>query len=179
MGVQHLLELGHHRIAIVTGPLGLKNEKERLEGYRRALARAGIEIDVRLIWEGNLRPENVAAICRQRLRNPDTNPSAIFCTNGPTGLGVLQGLRELRLKTPDHVAFVCFDELTVADLFSPSITTVVQPSFEIGARAAEILLLRINGAVDSPDPISIRLPATLKIGESSQLVTRAQAAARA
>jgi DNA-binding LacI/PurR family transcriptional regulator len=175
MGVAHLTEMGHRRIAIMTGPLTLKNEIERLQGYRNALMRAGIAIEESLIWEGNLRPEDVAAVCRNRLKEPW--PSAIFSTNGPTGLGVLRGFRDHGLKTPDDIALVCFDELTIEDLFTPSITTVVQPAFEIGARAAEILLMRLKGSLAAREPISMRLPAALKIGDSSRLVNKAQSVA--
>ena len=80
-------------------------------------------------------------------RGIGTRPDAIFCTNGPTGLGVLRAFRDCGLRTPDDIAFVTFDELTVDDLFYPSITTVVQPAFDIGYRAAEILLDRIEDPV--------------------------------
>src|SRR6185503_6490846 len=91
---------------------------------------------------------------------------AIFCTNGPTGLGALRALRECGLRTPDDIAFATVDELTVHDLFYPSITTVVQPAFDIGARAAEILLDRIDAAGDGVS-VNLRLHAILKVGESS------------
>ena len=73
-------------------------------------------------------------------RQNATRPDALFCTNGPTGLGALRAMRDCGLRTPDDIAFVTVDELTVDDLFYPSITTVVQPAFDIGHRAAEILL---------------------------------------
>ena len=98
-----------------------------------------------LIWHGNFRPEDVNAICRARLRDPATRPDAVFCTNGPTALGVLRAFRDCGLQTPRDIAFATFDELTVDDLFSPSITTVVQPAYDIGSRAAQILLDRIEG----------------------------------
>ena len=105
-------------------------------------------MDEDLIWQGNFRPEDVNAICRARLCNPATRPDAVFCTNGPTALGVLRAFRDCGLKTPRDIAFATFDELTVDDLFSPSITTVVQPAYDIGYRAAQILLDRIEGAGD-------------------------------
>jgi DNA-binding LacI/PurR family transcriptional regulator len=69
------------------------------------------------------------------------------------------------LRTPEDIAFVTFDELTVDELFRPSITAVVQPSFEIGFQGTEILLQRVEEGLG--DPKTIRLPATLKIRESS------------
>ena len=167
MAVDHLLEMGSRRIAIVTGPLSLKNERRRLVGYRRALELAGIPREDSLVWQGNLRPEDVAAMCRGRLTNGTARPDAVFCTNGPTGLGVLRAFRDCGLKTPEDVAFVTFDELAVDDLFSPSITTVVQPACDIGRRAAEILLDRIEGRLTDEEKSTVRLPAMLKIRGSS------------
>ena len=99
---------------------------------------------------------------------PATRPDAVFCTNGPTALGVLRAFRDCGLKTPRDIAFATFDELTVDDIFSPSITTVVQPAYDIGHRAARILLDRIEGLATDAESITVRLPATLKIRDSSR-----------
>jgi DNA-binding LacI/PurR family transcriptional regulator len=169
MGVSHLVRMGARRIALVTGPLALKNERRRVQGYKQALQTAGIGIDDSLIWPGNLRPEDVAAACREKLATVKPRPDAIFCTNGPTALGVLRALRDSGLKTPRDIAFATFDELTVDDLFSPSITSVVQPAYDIGFKAAEMLLERIEGEATQPAPIALRLPAALKIRDSSKV----------
>jgi LacI family transcriptional regulator len=168
MGVAHLIAMGARRIAIATGAIGLKNERRRLQGYRQALLNAGIAVDEDLIWQGSFRPEDVNAICRARLSSPAIRPDAVFCTNGPTALGVLRAFRDCGLKTPRDIAFATFDELTVDDLFSPSITTVVQPAYEIGFRAARILLDRIEGLATQTESITVRLPAILKIRDSSR-----------
>jgi DNA-binding LacI/PurR family transcriptional regulator len=172
MGVDHLISVGHRRIATVTGPLSLKNERQRLLGYEQALRRAGLAVENELIWNGNLRSEDVEGICRERLADPRHRPDAIFATNGPTGLGVLRALRGCGLRTPDDIAFATFDELTVDDLFLPAITTVVQPAYDIGFRAAEILLQRIEEGSTDSEAITIRLPASLKIRDSSGLPAR-------
>jgi DNA-binding LacI/PurR family transcriptional regulator len=74
----------------------------------------------------------------------------------------------MRMKTPDDLAFVTFDELSVSDLFTPAITTIVQPAFQIGFRACEILLGRINGAITKDGVLNECLPATLNVRESSR-----------
>ncbi len=167
LGVAHLIATGNRRIAAVTGPLGLKNEQRRLQGYRQALRRAGIAIDNGLIWEGNLRLDDVAAMCRQRLANRASLPDAIFCTNGPTALGTLQALGESGLTTPGDIAFVTVDEISGNELFRPRITTVVQPAYDMGFRAAELLLERVKRASERTERIAVRLPAELMIRESS------------
>jgi DNA-binding LacI/PurR family transcriptional regulator len=175
MGVSHLIAMGHPSIAIITGPLALRNEGERLQGYKQALRRGGLPVREDLIWEGNFHPQEVAAICRDRLRSD--RPSALFATNAPAGLGALRAFRDCGLRTPEDIGFVTFDELTVDDLFTPAVTTVVQPAHEIGMRAAEILLNRIEeGWRASKQPIAVRLPARLQIRDSSRFVERAHSA---
>ena len=88
---------------------------------------------------------------------------------------MLRALRDSGLRTPEDMALVTFDELTVDDLFQPAVTTVVQPAYDIGYRAAEILLKRIIGVEDLADSVTIRLPATLKVRDSSRLAFRAVA----
>src|SRR5579864_8753694 len=175
MGVSHLISMGHRSIAIVTGPLTLRNEEERLQGYQQALRKGGLTCAKELIWEGNFQIEDLAAICRERLIGSSSQrPSALFATNGPAGLGALRALRDCGLKTPQDIGFVTFDELTVDELFTPALTTVVQPAHEIGVQAAEILLQRIDqGWSANKTPITVRLPASLQIRESSRFIERA------
>jgi LacI family transcriptional regulator len=167
MGVQHLIQMGHRRIMIVTGPLTLKNERRRLLGYRQALQAAGIPVEERLVWQGNLRSPDVSALCREWLSAASPLPDAVFCTNGPTALGVLRAFRERGLRTPEDIGFATFDELAVDDIFTPSITTIVQPAYDIGYRAAEILLNRISGITEA-ESVTLRLPAHLEIRASSR-----------
>ncbi len=167
LGVNHLIEMGYRRIAIVTGPVSLKNERHRLQGYRRSLERSGIGVDKELIWHGNLRTGDVADLCRERLRKVWPTPDALFCTNGPTALGALQALRDHGLVTPGDIGFVTFDELTSHDIFSPAITTIVQPAYEIGFQAAAILLRRIVQGNTDESIATVRLPASLKVQAST------------
>ena len=168
MGAAHLVERGFRRIAIVTGPMSLKNERRRLQGYRVALEDAGMKLDERLIWNGTLHLEEVAALCREHLCNRASRPDALFCTNGHNALGVLRAFRDCGLETPRDIGFLTFDELTVEDLFTPSITTIVQPAYDIGYRAGMILLDRIEGVASQESSIMVRLPATLKIRASTR-----------
>jgi DNA-binding LacI/PurR family transcriptional regulator len=168
IGTEHLLQMGYRKIAIVTGPLSLKNERRRLQGYKQSLERAGIAPNEDLVWQGNLKTEDLEAMCRERLSSPARRPEAIFCTNGLTGLGALRGMRDCGLTTPDDIGFVTFDDLTLDDLFRPAITTVVQPAYDIGHAAAEILLGRIAQGKERGEVRTVRLPATLKVRESSR-----------
>ncbi len=177
LGVDHLIAMGHRRIAIVTGPLSLKNERQRLLGYEQSLTRAGMPVEEALVWHGNLLPQDVAALCRERL-TAARRPDAIFSTNGPTGLGVLRALCDSGLRIPADIAVATFDELAVDDLFRPAITTVVQPAYDIGFEAAEILLKRIEHEIAADEPVTIRLPASLKVRESSGIPSASAALRR-
>jgi LacI family transcriptional regulator len=169
MGTDHLLAMGYRRIAIVTGPLTLQNERQRVLGYKQSLKAAGIQPGNSLVWQENLRIDDLAAMCLKRLNDAASRPDAILCTNGPTAIGVLRGIHRSGFEIPGDIGFVTFDELTVDDIFRPAITTILQPAYGIGWRAAEILLDRIaNGRADA-NVLNVRLPATLKIRESSRL----------
>jgi DNA-binding LacI/PurR family transcriptional regulator len=168
MGVEHLIAKGHLEIAVLTGPLVLRNERERLRGYRTALEKAGIPLSDSLIWEANLQGDDVIQECRNRLGTISSRPTALFCTNAVTGLGALRGMAACGLTTPRDMAFVTFDELTAHDIFRPSITSIVQPAEKIGSRAAEILIERLqSNALPGGTPIEARFEASLKVGESS------------
>ena len=172
MAVNHLISLGHRRIAIATGPLSLKNERQRLQGYHQAMQLAGLVAGDEMAWIGNLNTEDVTIMCRERLQDPARWPDAILATNGPTGLGVLRALHDCRIKTPRDIGFVTFDELTVDDLFEPAVTTVVQPAYGIGFRAAEVLLEKIEDRTGVKDTRTVKLAASLKVRDSSRLPDR-------
>ena len=172
MGVSHLLALGHKKIAVVTGPLSLKNERERLGGYRQALRKAKLAVQDSLIWIGGFNRKEVARVCQKGLFTPAGRPSALFATNGVTGLEAVRCIYESGLRIPRDIAFVGLDDFTVADFFQPSITCVVQPAFDIGYRAVNVLLDRIAKGNDQPQRQQIRLPASLVIRGSSGRVHR-------
>jgi LacI family transcriptional regulator len=167
MAVTHLLEMGHTRIGIITGPLDLQNEQDRLLGYRRALQSRCLPIVDSLIWQGSFDPSDVDRICRQQLADPIARPTALFATNGVTGLAAMKAMYAMGLATPRDMACVTFDELSSEEFFRPGITSVVQPAFEIGSRAVEVLLKRITEPRSFADIEKVRLPASLVIRESS------------
>lgn len=173
MAIAHLLDKGHTRIAIITGPLILKNEQERLRGYRRALEKAGITAEPELIMKGSFDQREVTNLCRAGILEAAHRPTALFATNGVTGLAALKGLYSLGATVPNDLAYVTFDELTSEDLFRPGITSVVQPAYEIGARAVQVLLKRIGDESVQTAVEKVRLPASLIVRESSRTAVSA------
>jgi DNA-binding LacI/PurR family transcriptional regulator len=168
LGVKHLLSAGHREIAMVTGPLSLTNEQERLRGYRHALREAGVRIKESLIWSAGFEKGDIQELCKSQLMAKKGRPSALIASNGVTGIYALRTLYELGLSTPKDIAFVSIDELMTDELFQPRITSVLQPTYEIGYRAVEVLLKRIAGGNLASGTSKVRLSASLVIRDSSR-----------
>lgn len=170
MAILHLIERGYTKISIITGPLALQNEQERLRGYRSAMRRSGLPVTSCMVWKGSFEPDEVATLCREGLQDPASRPTALFATNGVTGLAALRAMYAMGITTPKDIACVTFDELTTEDFFRPGITSVVQPAHDIGHRAVEVLLRRIAGGVEKKPLEKVRLPARLIVRESSDTI---------
>ena len=142
---EHLLQLGHRRIAIVTGPQDLACSRARLDGYRTALERAGITYDPALVRYGDF--EHPAAFAHTReLFSKDPAPTAVFAGSDQQAFGSYDALRELGLRVPDDVSVIGFDDLVVCEWVSPRLTTIRQPMFEMAQLATQTLLLALEGS---------------------------------
>jgi DNA-binding LacI/PurR family transcriptional regulator len=174
LGVSHLLAMGHKQIAVLTGPLNLENERERLRGYRHAMRSAGLPVQESLIWTGGFDRREIAQVCQRGLLKPKGRPTALFATNGVTGLDAVRCIYESGLSIPQNISFVTLDDFMTEDLFQPSITSVVQPAFDIGYGAVKVLLDRIAKGKDQGSYEHIRLPATLVVRDSSKTLHLAE-----
>jgi LacI family transcriptional regulator len=163
--VRHMIQKGHRRIAIITGSLDLQTGRERLRGYEEALREADIRQEKGRVLEGDFRHDSGYRLGRQLMQQAD-KPTAIFVCNGVMTLGVLKAFEELRIRCPKDVALATFDDLAVDSPFHPHLTTVVQPSYEMGARAASILIDRIEGHI-TKEPSIVRVAPTLVVREST------------
>jgi LacI family transcriptional regulator len=161
---QHLVALGHRRIALIGGNPVDSVSQGRLTGYRTALQQVGIEPDPQLVREGDWDLKTGLQSVHQLL-SLDQPPSALFCTNNAIAVGALLALRELSRRVPEDVALVCFDDIELASLIDPFLTVAVQPAYEMGRRAAVLLLDRIAGRL-GPTPIREVLPTKLIIRRS-------------
>ncbi len=166
--IRHLIKQGHRRIAIVTGLLGLQTARDRLEGYKAALSEAGIEPSADLILEGDYR-EQSGYLLGKELMLRHTRPTAIFISNAMMTLGVVRAVEETGFRCPEDVAIATFDDLREFEVFQPHLTAVAQPSYQLGWRAAEILMDRIEGRIKSKKNVSIILEPELKVRESTSL----------
>lgn len=140
--VTHLAELGHKRIGLVGGLPGLSTTSERISGYRHGLAYAGLPFDERLVISGSSEAEGAERATGDLLSLP-APPTALVTANNAMTIGALRALRERGLSVSGDVALCCFDDFSWADLFSPRLTAISQPSKEIGAQAVRLLLERL------------------------------------
>ena len=147
--MQHLLDLGHRRIAAITGPPGWVATEERRQAYRAALAVAGIAFDPALELEADFdfEPGAQAAAVLLELERP---PTAIFAFNDMIAIGAMGAARSLGIKIPDELSIVGFDDSAYAAVVHPALTTVRQPLAEMGATAVDLLVrLMQQEAVDT------------------------------
>jgi DNA-binding LacI/PurR family transcriptional regulator len=161
--VRYLIGMGHRCIATITGPLHVPNAIQRVTGYRRALAEAGIEVGAEYIQEGRF--ERISGYQKaQTLLRLLPRPTAIFAANDLIALGILAALREARISCPDDMSVVGFDDLEVTFFTDPPLTTVAQPAYQLGAKAATVLLNRMNQ--DVTDRQILTLETELRIRQS-------------
>lgn len=136
----YLIQRGHRKISIFTGDDNIISYKLRTDGYRQALAEHGIECSENNIISS--RVEDTAALRRtitDAIRNR-TVPDAIFCVNWPRAVSVYGAAKELGLKIPDDLSVFGVDDLEFIPFLDPPLTTIAQPFYEMGRKAAEVLL---------------------------------------
>ncbi|MFK4084971.1 LacI family DNA-binding transcriptional regulator [Kribbella sp. NPDC020789] len=161
--IEHLMQGGHTRIGMLGGIPGLSTSAERLRGYHLAHARSGVRVDPELIRVGDSStPGGYAATSHLlRLAKP---PTALFSANSGMTIGALAALQRAGVRVPEDMAFAAFDDFPWADLFSPGLTTIAQPSAAIGARAVQLLVRRMQDPVAPPQ--TLRLPVEVMHRES-------------
>jgi len=160
---RHLIQIGHERLAAITGPLHLTNARQRLEGFRRALHESKLTVAPEYFHETTF--DRAGGYSKGRLiLKLLPRPTAIFAGNDMIALGVIQAIRELGLNCPEDVSVMGFDDLDFAELISPSLSSVSQSGYQLGATAAHILMDRLKG--DDGSPKHFVLETQLKIRDS-------------
>jgi LacI family transcriptional regulator len=158
---EHLLSLGHRRIAAITGPEEYLCSRARIDGYRSALERAGIAFNPGLVRHGDFQHEG-GFIRGGELLDRAERPTAIFAGSDQQALGVYEAARQRGLRIPQDLSVVGFDDLPVARWVSPPLTTVRQPLAEMGRAAAQVL-----GGLIGGQPLRSR-----RVELSTELITR-------
>jgi LacI family transcriptional regulator len=144
MATEHLLSLGHTRIAHVAGAEDLRISEQRAAGYREALAAAGVEADPRLTATGSF-TEGGGYAATLALLESGAEPTAVFAANDLSAIGAINAIIESGWRVPVDVSVVGFDDLRLSAFTAPPLTTIHQPAVEIAHRATEILVDLIRG----------------------------------
>jgi DNA-binding LacI/PurR family transcriptional regulator len=139
---EHLLSLGHRRIALVIDETDWTTGRERRQGYAEALAAAGIEVDEGLIVSAGWHAETAEHVARTLLSAPD-RPSAVFAANNLLAEGVWRAAADLKLRVPGDLSLVAFDDAPWMSMVTPGVTAVTQDAARLGAEAVSLLLDRI------------------------------------
>jgi LacI family transcriptional regulator len=143
LATKHLLSLGHTRIGCITGPSTLTPSADRVAGYYEALTGAGITIGDNLVRIGDFQHQSGYEICQQllQLKQP---PTAIFACNDLMAVGVLSAIHDAGLRVPHDISVIGYDNIPLASYTIPHLTTVAQPSRQLGRVAVEQLINRLK-----------------------------------
>jgi LacI family transcriptional regulator len=164
MATEHLIRLGHRRIATITGPLNTVAGQDRLTGYRQALEGHRIPVEEELIAEGDFAEGSGRAATRQLL---PLSPDAIFAASDMMAIGALKAARDAGLRIPQDIALAGFDDVPLASVVEPALTTVRQPIERLGSMAVEILLDILDNERDAESRTNrIILPTELVVRAS-------------
>ena len=146
---EYLLELGHSRIAMLTGPSEWKSAHDRTEGYFQALKAAGVSVDISLIRYGNWLHKG-GYLGMQSLLENKASFTAVFAHNDRIARGAISALHEAGLRVPEDISIVGYDDIPEAEFSDPPLTTIRQPMEEIGQAATRLLIQMINDRTAAP-----------------------------
>ncbi len=141
---QHLLNLGHRQIAMITGPRGLNSVENRPQGFRQALQSAGVAPNPELIIEGQSWWHRAGYDGAQALLNKKLPFTALFAQNDRLARGAMMALNEASLKVPQDISIVGYDDIPEAEFAAPPLTTIRQPMRAVGQAAAQLLITLIE-----------------------------------
>ncbi|EJL6483733.1 substrate-binding domain-containing protein [Vibrio cholerae] len=163
MAAKHLIECGHKEIGCITGPLIRHQAQMRYEGYKRALAEAGIAINPDWIVESDFECEG-GYQAFEKLYQRGELPSALFVSNDMMAMGVIQAASQRGLRVPDDLSLIGYDDVHIAKFMTPALTTIHQPKYRLGKAAVDTLLYRL----ENPDTTAqvVQLEPTLVVRNS-------------
>lgn len=138
----YLIEIGHRRLAAITGPMDLTNSQDRLKGFKRALREAGLEIVPDYLQETTF--DRVGGYAKTKmLLQMSPRPTAILACNDMIALGVLLAIRDENLRCPEDISLIGFDGLDLTEMTTPQLSSVYQSPYQMGAVAAQLALDRV------------------------------------
>lgn len=159
--IEHLIKLGHRRIGIISGPSGLSSGAGRLKGCKKAFEDHRITIDDSSIKFGDFKKESGYYLTKEVLQRRDP-PTAIFVTNNQMTIGALNALNELKMRIPEDISLISFDDMEWYSFLKPPITTVEHSPYLMGKTAGEMLLQRISKKRKNPKKVLFQSNLTIR-----------------
>ena len=145
MATEHLIGLGHRRIACLAGPTNLNSSAQRIEGWRSALAKSGLTAEAsHLLWQSDFSSQGGFTTMQAILQAPKV-PTAVFVCNDLMCIGAMSAAHQAGVRVPQDISLIGFDDIELARFASPALSTIAQPKHRIGVTAVDMLLERIQG----------------------------------
>jgi DNA-binding LacI/PurR family transcriptional regulator len=174
LAAQHLIGLGHKRIATVSGPIRTNSRIGRINGVKMAMARAGLPLLDDMIWQGggvagfgDLEGAELGRMGVRELLSRDNPPTGIVAINDMYALGTYAGARDLGFRVPDDISIVGFDDLVLAEIAQPALTTIRQPVPAMTEMLVRMLVAHVEGSVQADEPAFIDVTPQLIVRGSS------------
>ncbi len=153
--LRHLLSLGHRRIALIAGDSHLSSTKIRYKGYVDTLKEYGISLDENLIYHSENSSFKMGMRAMETFLNCENRPTAVFAMSDVLAIGAIKSINSRGLSVPDDIAVAGFDGIEYAGVSNPSLTTIVQPSYDMGCIAMEMLIKKMKGVAKSNQEVII------------------------
>ena len=150
--VAHLADLGHRRVGHIAGPQNTTTGVERREGYRAGVLAFGLADEPELVVEATAFSEEGGHRALQMMLAESAQPTAVFAANDLIAIGMLQRLRQIGTHVPGDLSIVGFNDIPLAGLLEPALTTVRVPQLDMGVAGANLLIDRLEGSTDRPGP---------------------------
>ena len=163
MAARYLVEMGHREIAFISAPLTYASRRQRLDGFRAGLRESGIELTQNYLRISDSVQEdessyefNIGSRLAEKLMRLDAPPTAIFCINDMMAIGVIRTLQNLRIRVPQDVSVLGFDNMTISKMITPALTTIDQCTREIGSQAIELLKKGFENPSAPPETVRFK-----------------------
>ncbi len=165
---EYLISLKHNRIGHISGPLNVVVGRDRCKGFHQAMSKHGISVDPSLVQEGEFSFESGFNLMMKFL-SLEEPPTAIFAGNDEMAMGAVKAAKSKGFRVPEDLSVVGFDDIKFASIFEPALTTIAQPTFDMGQKAMHLLLRLINNEELEKDQFI--LPDNLIVRDSCKELT--------
>jgi DNA-binding LacI/PurR family transcriptional regulator len=176
LAAQHLIGLGHKRIAMVSGPIKTNSRIGRMNGVKVAITRAGLRMPADMIWQGggvsgfgDLEGAELGRMGVRELLSRNNPPTGIVAGNDMYALGAYAGARDLGFRIPEDVSIVGFDDIVLAEIAQPALTTIRQPVPAMAEMVVQMLISHVENSVNADEPAFVNV--------APQLIVRGSTAA--